>query len=1036
MRAISLKMTAFGPYRDKQIIDFNDLGEESIFLITGPTGAGKTTIFDAMCYALYGRASGSDRDQDSLRSHFATVDHMTEVVFTFGLKGRTYRVSRYPKQQKRKERGEGFTEDPARAELYEINENDELILISSKIKDVNETLEEMLGLDYEQFRKMIMIPQGEFRKLVSENSKEREEILQKIFRTHFYQRITDELKKQSKELKEMIQQVEWKMEQETGKIQWKFNELNESETVEEIVEKLSEEQEKEKQQIKRYNEMLEKEKKKLNQAHEFYYNGKQLAEKFDELVNLNKLEKELEERLPQINKSKQELDLAKKAATIIPFEEQANSRKQEWQEQINKVKTQQNTIEQLNEKFESINKKYQEELEQEKNREQLKESIQSQQRQLEKLTQYVDLKNQFIRVEEESKGIKNELTKIQKEFDQFTIELEKIDQLVSEQNKWTKDYYEIEAKVKQKSEKLEKLVRLQKENHNLRSLRVNFQEVSNQYKNKQTELSEKRLHVQQLEDELKMNQAFILAQHLHDGEACPVCGSMEHPNKATEKKAVVSSEKIKEQKQYLLKMEQEFQKWQDKYVQVKSDGQAQRRLVEEMQEEFKDHLTDLEDEALEKLISERKQEQQNLLKEHRELKSHLAGIEQASQKRTKIQNDKKAKESHIDRKKQELEKVNGERIKLNTQIEQMEQEHTVKDLNPEQLQRMINQQQTRYETWMKIWEQVQVEYEETKNKRQQAVTVQEQLQSFLQNMKQRYEEQWELLNEKITDSGFSSLDTYKDAKLTDAQQQNIQQEINDFEQRRSNVLERIKDLEEQVNEKEKPNLVELRENVEKQEGTVEHLNQAIQEQVIHMKQHEQVKKVLEKLEEEYKNLTKQYYDIGELADLARGENHLRLSFERYVLSSFLDEILLQANIRMDQLTEHRYQLIRSDQVAKRGAQSGLDLEVLDHHTGQQRSVKTLSGGEGFKAALSLALGMADVVQAHAGGVQLETLFIDEGFGTLDELSLEQAIECLKGLQQSNRILGIISHVPQLKEEIHAKLQIIPSPQGSSAMFTI
>jgi len=186
---------------------------------------------------------------------------------------------------------------------------------------------------------------------------------------------------------------------------------------------------------------------------------------------------------------------------------------------------------------------------------------------------------------------------------------------------------------------------------------------------------------------------------------------------------------------------------------------------------------------------------------------------------------------------------------------------------------------------------------------------------------------------------------------------------------------------------------------------------------------------------EQQDLEVEYYTIGALADLAHGNNQLKLSFERYVLSSFLDEILIQANLRLERMTNHRYQLIRSGQIAKRGAQSGLDLEVLDHHTGKQRSVKTLSGGEGFKASLSLALGLADVVQAHAGGVQLDTLFIDEGFGTLDEVSLQQAIDCLKDLQDSNRLLGIISHVPQLKNEIHAKLQIIPSPNGSRMEFS-
>ena len=217
---------------------------------------------------------------------------------------------------------------------------------------------------------------------------------------------------------------------------------------------------------------------------------------------------------------------------------------------------------------------------------------------------------------------------------------------------------------------------------------------------------------------------------------------------------------------------------------------------------------------------------------------------------------------------------------------------------------------------------------------------------------------------------------------------------------------------------------------------MEHQVKVLQNIQLKIEHHKRVKTRLVELLNEKKELEADYFDVGELAKLARGDNPLRLSFERYVLSSFLDEILFQANIRLDQMTEHRYQLKRSDKTAKRGAQSGLDIEVIDYYTGMERSVKTLSGGEGFKAALSLALGMADVVQAHSGGVELDTLFIDERFGTLDELSLEQALQCLSDLQKGNRMLGIISHVSKLKEEIKAQLQIESSHTGSKVSLSI
>ncbi|MDL4839713.1 AAA family ATPase [Aquibacillus rhizosphaerae] len=1034
MRALILTMTAFGPYSNQQTIDFNDLGEESIFLITGPTGAGKTTIFDAICYALYGRASGSDRDQDSLRSHFATVDQPTEVTFVFKLKGRTYQVTRFPKQQKRKERGDGYTEDPARAELYELVEGNQK-LIASKIKDVNETLEEMLGLDYEQFRKMIMIPQGEFRKLISENSKEREEILQKIFRTHFYERITDELKKQSKELREKIEQTEWKIEQETEKIQWSYNDAEETESTDELLIKLADEINKSKQENDQWNKALSKEKETLKLAQEKYYAGKQLAEKFEEYAKLEKNKTDLKNQQAEIDKQTETLKLAQKAAAIIPFENQTNERKQEWVEQHEKEVKQQAIVEKLTEKYNVVQQHYEAEANNEKEREKLKETIQSKEAQLEKLNHYVKVKSECNKVEQEKKAEKGNIEKIQREIEQLNSQLDRLEKQLNEENKWTIAYYQSEAKLKETTDKLNRLKRLQVETNKLTSMRSNYQKVNQQYQKKLKTIEEKRKQLLDLEEEQKKNHAYLLAQHLHDGAPCPVCGSKEHPNSAQENKSAISEESIKLLKKELQDEERDLPKWQDSYVQVKSDGQAQRSLVEDIHKEFKEQLPDLEEKAINEKIIEWDNLLNELKTERETIEKNVQLIEQAKKQRDKIQQDKKEKESKFQDQTKTLEKINESYIQLRTQQEAIEKELQEPETNPRTLQDELAQLQAKYKQWLKNWEDLQKQHEEMKQNLQQATTVLEQLQSFVMNTKQRYQDQLNVLDDKIAESNFSSLEAYKQAKCSTSEQERLQESIRDFEKRKSSVHERIADLAEQVKDQEQPDLVLLKDTVDKQEENIEKMNKSIHALSLQIDQHQHTKETIEALRKDQLNLAKQYYDIGELADLARGENHLKLSFERYVLSSFLDEILLQANIRLDQLTEHRYQLIRSDQVAKRGAQSGLDLEVLDHHTGQQRSVKTLSGGEGFKAALSLALGMADVVQAHAGGVQLETLFIDEGFGTLDELSLEQAIDCLKGLQQSNRVLGIISHVPQLKEEIHAKLQIIPSPQGSRATFS-
>ncbi|WP_186577743.1 AAA family ATPase [Aquibacillus kalidii] len=1037
MRAITLEMTAFGPYRDKQVINFNELGDESIFLITGPTGAGKTTIFDAICYALYGRASGSDRDQDSLRSHFANIDQTTEISFIFSLKGKIYQVNRYPKQQKRKERGEGYTEDPARAELYEMDGNNGLNLISAKIKDVNESLEEMLGLDYEQFRKMIMIPQGEFRRLISENSKEREEILQKIFRTHFYQRITDELKKQSKELKQWIEQNEWKITQEVEKISWKHVDVEtiEDATTDEILSNLNTEIQVGKEESTKWNHQLKVEKESLKKIQETLFEQKQLADKFEEFAQLNKTKEVLEQQLPQVIEKKRVLELAQRAGIIIPFEDQANNRKKEWQEQTQKLTEQKERVARLQKQYEEVKHSYELELAKEKEREQLKETIQSEKQQLEKLTSYYQLKDKHQLVTKKLNTTQQTMKQVKQEVENYTKEIEELEKQVNDQTKWTKAFYEMEAKLKDRQEKLTNLERLKKEFTELDKLRNEFQKVNQYYQSIQKQVTDKRETIQKLEQEQRENQAYYLAQHLHDGETCPVCGSTEHPNKANKSSESISEDRINALQKELATIEKQLEQSQENYIQIKSNGQAQRQVVEKLYTELQDDQLELEMESISAYIKKSIETRKSLEQERDIINQQINWIEQAEKQRQVLQTSKKEKTEQLEKMQLDSEKVSEEHIRIKTQLESLEQDISDKNSTPTSVQQQITKLETTFQEWVKRWELIQEKYQQVSSELQQATVILEQLQTFLVDLKGRYEEQQALYQQKVQENEFTSVDSYQSAKRSEPEQKEIAEAINEFEKRKQSNHDRIVTLQEQLENKEIPNLTMLNEKLTEQENKVDHTSQIIQQLSIQMEQYEQIKQSLDDLHEKNQSLTKQYYDIGELADLARGENHLKLSFERYVLSSFLDEILLQANIRMDQLTEHRYQLIRSDQVAKRGAQSGLDLEVIDHHTGQQRSVKTLSGGEGFKAALSLALGMADVVQAHAGGVQLETLFIDEGFGTLDELSLEQAIDCLKGLQQSNRILGIISHVPQLKEEIHAKLQISTTPQGSHATFT-
>ncbi|GGM23310.1 nuclease SbcCD subunit C [Paraliobacillus quinghaiensis] len=1033
MRAISIMLSAFGPYKDEQVIDFRELGDESIFLVTGPTGAGKTTIFDAICFALYGKASGSERDHDTFRSHFAEQNDKTAVSFTFQLKDTTYLIYRQPRQLKPKERGEGFREEPALAELYQVD-NGEKHLIHSKIKDVNEKIEQMLGLDYDQFRKMIMIPQGEFRKLIAENSKEREEILQKIFRTYFYQDMTEALKTQTKKIKEQLQQTDWKVKQEISKIDWDDPTLVDTTAINSVLDALDHKLKNDQEKRKELTKKVTKEKQQLQSSQEAFYKGKQLADKFKEQEQLLKEKEKLDNRKIEIESTVTVLKWGEKANQLLPFEKQANDRLNEWQKQVNMLEEQKQTVAILEKEFKRLSENYQVQQAKEKEKQEEKLQLVEKKKQLEKLRHYTEISTNLEKTKNQYQEKDRIVKSINKDLEEKKTNLQAVEHLLSKQTEQTKAYYETEKELLYAEERYKKSLTLINEYHELEKLRKDYQQVKDHYVQVNQQLKEKRHAVQKIEEQQQTHHAYVLASHLHDGEACPVCGSETHPAKAEIETTAISEKAYKQEKTELQELEAAITKWQDKYIEAKSKGEAKRDVVENMAKEYQTIET-LDRTNIEKLTYRCKEEKNLKQKVFNEIKEQYNKIEKAEAEKQKLTNETTKLTEQYEIQKTGLDKLKNEQVTLEAQLVQLRADIPEQPMTVEKWQEHIQKTEQALDNWFHMWQEQQEAWEESKQKLQESKTTFTSLEKFVTDLAEKKKQQESLFNQKVKEAGFTTIATFQEAKISEKQLEIMKHEIEQYNQSVQSVTERLQTLSEQLEGQVKPDLDLLQESINFYSNQLDSTNQSLHAISLQIKQHKQFQSNIKELAEEQEKHDKEYYDIAELADLARGDNHLKLSFERYVLSSFLEEILLQANIRMDQLTEHRYQLIRSNQVAKRGAQSGLDLEVMDQHTGQQRSVKTLSGGEGFKAALSLALGMADVVQAHAGGVQLETLFIDEGFGTLDELSLEQAIDCLKGLQQSNRILGIISHVPQLKEEIYAKLQIKPTPQGSFARFT-
>ncbi|MYL51740.1 AAA family ATPase [Pontibacillus yanchengensis] len=1038
MRAITLTMEAFGPYSTKQTIDFNQLGYETIFLITGPTGAGKTSIFDAMVYALYGRASGSERDQDTLRSHFAEEGQSTEVCFVFELKDKKYEVRRSPKQLKKKERGEGFTEQPPKAELYVIHET-EKELIASKIKEVNETIESMLRLDYEQFRKMIMIPQGEFRRLISENSKEREEILQKIFQTYVYEHMTDRLKEESKKLKETVEHLAQKENSEIDKLHWTTEEKESVTSSTKALEKLEDELKTDDNYLKELMQSLSDKRQQLKKKQEEYYSQKQLKQQFHEYEQYKQELETMKQQEPTISNQEWIIHQAEKANLVKSYEEQALRRKEESKKQETRLLQKQQDYEVLQKEFSNVEEQYKEEEGKTEEREELRQSIEKYKQELEQLREYTDLKKQataLLTSKQQQEEKVNKLQMDRKEFQQKVHELSKSNYEYQYVNK---RYYELESKERELDSIINQVIKLMNEEEKLQQMRQHYQQVQRQYESVKKQREAAIQEVKRLEEEQKQHQAVLMANELVEGQECPVCGSTDHPNKAFTSNHYVSDDAVEKAKQTLEQVEKTLQKQQDDYVRAKSEGQSQRHIVDQQQEALQSHLTTpFLQEASRQEQKQTWEKERNETKEQKQLTAkQLSQLEEDIKHVQVYQEKMQSLDEKIEEEKSKLQETHNQWVSINTKMEHIQSGLTGEYIeDPEKLASFVTQEEERYEKWIHHMQQLSEQYQRKKEQIQKLEVEINQQQTYVEETKENEKKADEQLVAQCNEVGFESVEAYQLAKLDQEELRNKKEEVNQFRKKQQSTQDSYTKLYEQLHDKEVPNLEDMESLLTEMENNLEELSEQYQQIYLKKTEHARIYGQLEELIQLRVESEEKYYYIGELAQLARGDNAYKLSFERYVLSAFLDEIIIQANIRLDQMTEHRYQLERSQERAKGGAQSGLDLEVLDHYTGLRRSVKTLSGGEGFKAALSLALGMADVVQAHAGGVQLDTLFIDEGFGTLDEESLDQAINCLKDLQKGNRMLGIISHVPKLKQEIPAKLQISPSPKGSTCAFSL
>ncbi len=1023
MKPIKLELNAFGPYINHTVIDFTNLGQDGLFLITGPTGAGKTTIFDALSFALYGEASGSVRSMEDFRSDFATSDQETFVALEFELHQKRYHIKRQPKYSR-----EGYKTDKPHQVILHFADG----RVIEGVNEVKAEVENLIGLSASQFKQIIMIAQGEFTKLLFAKSTEKEEIFRRIFDTHLYQLIADEIKLRESKKKEEINTSKTVLTEIKKAFVFDEQDIDiESLSETQIVNTLTKIIEKNKEALidnnKAYNKLKETLSLKQKELTEIESNN----QKFD-LVN------QLKDKLAQLNKQKQDiskhehtLSLARLASELQADYQLLEHLNQTILQDETKITELAKSHHDANEQLNKLNKDF--------------TIIQQQHKELDTIKQDILEYKQTVKAATTKYNLQQELKTIQAK--QVTL----LDDVSKENDTLTKinnTINELAINNDQESELIEQSFSLKE---SLFELTKTQQDLDNQQKQfKQLEVTQKH-HDEQLliykqhedayqhalatvhanELALRQNTAGVLAQKLIDNTPCPVCGSLDHPNPATTTE-VISEEQIDKAKADKDKLEKQMNKSYTLLVEIITTLKTQKESlnVNNSQTSFNHQLNELANKQ-ESLRQEKQALESSLENVHAKLKK----IKENKQQLVELQAKKEHSTQALKQKQEALDANKTQLAIQENMISSIEIVYPLSITSLEQLIEHIHEKESFAKDIQQQHERMSSQIQALE-KKSNALDIEIQLVNKRINLnKQQYDSLFSSFITNLTNKGFENVDAFNQAKLSSESMSKLEEAISLYNNQVSHVKQQLSQLQSELSTKEKVDTKPYNETITTLEHDINELFKTMTNKETQIKQNQLTLKRLIKEIQVIEQAMHDYAILSKLSDLTRGKGKLRLSMERYVLALYFKKILEAANYRMQRITQGRYKF-EWKKPEEGQATQGLDINVLDYESGKFRDVRSLSGGESFKAALSLALGCSDVIQAMAGGVELNTLFIDEGFGSLDVESLSQAMKVLFDLRNDNKMIGVISHVQEMKEQISSKLIIEKLPKGSKIKIEV
>ncbi|MDP4084380.1 MAG: AAA family ATPase [Bacillota bacterium] len=1041
MKPIKLTMQAFGPYAGMETIDFSELGNRTMFVISGKTGSGKTTIFDAISYAIYGKASGDDRNGPDLRSQFADENIFTEVSLDFTLRNKIYSIIRSPQQQKKKERGDGYTAIGAKAELYSWDKHGEKKLIAAKVNEVDEKIKEIMQIDSNQFRQILMIPQGEFRKLLISDSKDKEVILQRLFHTQIYKFIEEKLKIEATDLKKSVEEHINTRNESMSRIHPHINEelksLLEAGSVNDtiILPLLKEEILNMEKMLEELQQTLKAKEEEKDVISKELFKAENILKQLQTREELRNAKILLENQQTLFVEKEQLVRLAQKAAILSALEELCHRLKRDSVLLEKEVSDITEEVETLNTLLRNAEENFKVELNREADR----------QKALDELNILLNMKDDvysFASLSKETSIVQSNLNKAKDGYQYTEGKLlsneERLQQLQLQKGKIEQDrieFLENERQIEKNDTELERFKKYEKISEQYQETQKELLKVKKAYEKSVDKYKESIAQVQKMEQEWLNGQASFLASTLLSGEECPVCGSTHHPSPALHHEGNIPNENdLKAVKEESAKLEKEKSYWESSLFESQSNEKSIYNSIHDILEEitlFRPNFNKQDEIEIKKKVIEDKT---NILQRQLILQKQIRQFEQINMEIEKLELEKSSLQVTLQKAQLEVNNLTVLFTEKNTNLNRMIKQIPENLRTESEFKTALSTAKLNHETLLKKMEDAKEQLQEVKNNLATSIARQTDATKHLQTKQNELMMERSSFIDRLKEQGFENFTIYNDSKRNEKEIIQIEREIRSYREELKSVSDRYLELTELLKDVQTPNIDSIKSVLIQINSEIDSILNNRTDLLLKKRENEEIYNRIQSINDQIKKLEERYTLIGHLYDISRGQNTYRITFERFVLASFLDDILTEANSRLKKMTAGRYFLLRKTDRSKGNVQSGLELLIFDQYTGQERHVKTLSGGESFKAALSLALGLADVVQNYAGGVSLETMFIDEGFGTLDPESLDQAIEALMDIQSSGRLVGIISHVPELKERIDARLEVIAEQTGSRTKF--